>query len=217
MSSKRDYYEVLGVARTATDDELKKAYRALARKLHPDVNKEPDAEAQFKDLSEAYEVLSNAQKRRFMTAMDTKASARVVAVVGQPGPKDSLSATLATSSSPSSAAVCRAAVPVPHAVPISGPNSNSRLRKPSSGARRSWKYLAGKIASSVMDLARSRASLRPGVPRAMGPVKSAVSSKACSGSSSMSRRAIGAGALVRSSPTGASSATGVEASARRDA
>jgi molecular chaperone DnaJ len=64
MSSKRDYYEVLGVARTATDDELKKAYRALARKLHPDVNKEPDAEAQFKDLSEAYEVLSNAQKRQ---------------------------------------------------------------------------------------------------------------------------------------------------------
>jgi len=64
MSSKRDYYEVLGVARTATDDELKKAYRALARKLHPDVNKEPDAEARFKDLSEAYEVLSNAQKRQ---------------------------------------------------------------------------------------------------------------------------------------------------------
>ena len=64
MASKRDYYEVLGVARTATDDELKKAYRALARKLHPDVNKEPDAEAQFKDLSEAYEVLSNAQKRQ---------------------------------------------------------------------------------------------------------------------------------------------------------
>ncbi len=61
MSSKRDYYEVLGVARTATDDELKKAYRALARKLHPDVNKEPGAETQFKDLSEAYVVLSNAQ------------------------------------------------------------------------------------------------------------------------------------------------------------
>jgi len=64
MSNKRDYYEVLGVPRTADTDELKKSYRRLARKYHPDVNKDPDAEERFKEINEAYEVLSNADKRR---------------------------------------------------------------------------------------------------------------------------------------------------------
>lgn len=63
VTSKRDYYEVLGVARGASDDDLKKAYRSLARQYHPDVNKEPDAEAKFKELSEAYAVLSDADQR----------------------------------------------------------------------------------------------------------------------------------------------------------
>jgi len=64
MADKRDYYEVLGVAREATAEELKKAYRRKARELHPDVNREnPHAEEQFKELGEAYEVLSDAQKR----------------------------------------------------------------------------------------------------------------------------------------------------------
>ncbi len=63
-ASKRDYYEVLGIARNASDDDIKKAFRRLARQYHPDVNKDKDAEARFKEINEAYEVLSDPQKRQ---------------------------------------------------------------------------------------------------------------------------------------------------------
>ena len=63
MASKRDYYEVLGVSRGATKDEVKTAYRQAAFKYHPDRNKEADAEAKFKEAAEAYEVLSDEEKR----------------------------------------------------------------------------------------------------------------------------------------------------------
>jgi curved DNA-binding protein len=59
----RDYYKILGVARTATADEVKKSYRRLARKFHPDVSKEKDAEHKFKEVQEAYEVLKDPEKR----------------------------------------------------------------------------------------------------------------------------------------------------------
>lgn len=61
--TKRDYYEVLGVSRDATKDEIKRAYRKLSKKYHPDINQDPGAEDKFKEISEAYEVLSDDTKR----------------------------------------------------------------------------------------------------------------------------------------------------------
>ena len=63
MTNKRDYYDVLGVPRDASADDIRKAYRALARKYHPDVNREADAESTFKDINEANSVLSDPEKR----------------------------------------------------------------------------------------------------------------------------------------------------------
>ena len=59
----KDYYATLGVAKDASQEEIQRAYRKLARKYHPDVNKEPGAEDTFKDLGEAYEVLKDPEKR----------------------------------------------------------------------------------------------------------------------------------------------------------
>lgn len=64
MAAKRDYYEVLGVARDADEDAIKSAYRKLARKFHPDVNKEADAAKKFNEVQQAYDVLSDAAKRK---------------------------------------------------------------------------------------------------------------------------------------------------------
>lgn len=64
VAQKRDYYEVLGVSRSATPEDIKRAYRQAALKYHPDRNKEPGAEDKFKEAAEAYEVLSDAEKRQ---------------------------------------------------------------------------------------------------------------------------------------------------------
>src|SRR5216110_1302993 len=62
-TTQRDYYEVLGVARGADDGEIKRAFRRLARELHPDVSEAPDAEHRFREIVEAYEVLSTSERR----------------------------------------------------------------------------------------------------------------------------------------------------------
>src|SRR5260221_13847184 len=64
MSVSTDYYAALGVRRDATQDEIKKAYRRLARELHPDVNPDPGTQERFKEIGMAYEVLSDPQKRQ---------------------------------------------------------------------------------------------------------------------------------------------------------
>src|SRR5713226_2744222 len=62
-STKRDYYEVLSVSRTASDEDIKKAYRKLALQYHPDRNQAPEATERFKEATEAYQVLSDTEKR----------------------------------------------------------------------------------------------------------------------------------------------------------
>src|ERR1700730_4686529 len=64
MAEPRDFYEVLGVPRTASQKEIQRSYRKLARTYHPDVNKDPAAEGRFKEISEAYDVLSDPEQRR---------------------------------------------------------------------------------------------------------------------------------------------------------
>ena len=65
MASKRDYYEILGVSKSASEDEIKKAYRKMAVKYHPDKNPDnPEAETKFKEAAEAYDTLSNSEKRQ---------------------------------------------------------------------------------------------------------------------------------------------------------
>lgn len=65
----RDYYEILGVPRNASQSDIQKAFRKLARKFHPDVNKDPEADKRFKEINEAYEVLRDPDKRKKYDAL----------------------------------------------------------------------------------------------------------------------------------------------------
>lgn len=84
MATKKDYYEILGVSRDASEEEIKKAYRKLAMKFHPDRNPDnPKAEENFKEAKEAYEILSDSQKR---ASYDQYGHAGVDQSIGGQGP-----------------------------------------------------------------------------------------------------------------------------------
>lgn len=112
--SKETYYEVLGVSRTATEDDIKKAYRALAREYHPDVNKGPEAEERFKKINEAYGTLSDSLKRADydQSLTDTGVRGARPAPAGAPGagPSGAAQAEAAAAESPYRQAMIRAAL-----------------------------------------------------------------------------------------------------------
>ena len=110
MADKRDYYEVLGVDRNADDATLKRAYRKLAKKYHPDTNPgDKDAEAKFKEASEAYAVLSDPDKRR---QYDQFGHAGMSGAAGNGGPVWIWATFLATYSATSLAAEPEDAIPM---------------------------------------------------------------------------------------------------------
>ena len=139
---KRDYYEVLGLSKGASEEELKKAYRKLAKKYHPDVNPgDKQAEAKFKELNEAYSILSDPDKR---ARYDQFGHAGVDPSYGAASAATSETSTWATCSGPSSGAasgaLAEAAAPAAATAPSGGspcgPAWRSPSRRPPSAVRR---------------------------------------------------------------------------------
>src|SRR3954468_10398922 len=118
-----DYYAVLGLARGATDNEIKRAYRRLARDLHPDVNPDPGAKERFQEITRAYEALTDPDKRRIVDLggdpFDTAGGGGGGGGLGAAGPADSVrrssagSPTSWTRSSAVRPSAVRAAAPAP--------------------------------------------------------------------------------------------------------
>ena len=111
-----DYYELLGVSRDASSDDIKRAFRQLARELHPDANPDsPEAEARFKEVALAYEVLSNPERRERYDRFGPEG----VAGFGDPTAGSAAWATSSTRSSAEVSATAAVDLPVRHVAPTS--------------------------------------------------------------------------------------------------
>ena len=182
--AKRDYYEVLGVNRDASEEDIRKAYRKLAMAHHPDRNPEnPKAEEKFKEAKEAYEVLSEADKR---SAYDRFGHQGVDAQAGSPMPS-------AISSARSSARAVRAPASTAAPICVTTSRSHSRMRRAGprpASASPPWKP-ARPATAAAPNRGPSRSAVRPVTARARS---------ASSRASSPSRRpARAAAAAARSS------------------
>ena len=182
-SNKRDYYEVLGVSRSASEDELKKAFRRLAKQYHPDANKEQGAEARFIEVNEAYEVLSDPRNALLMTVMGMQELAM-----------DPLQASVILRVSVRSMTSLKRSLPVPLArnavrerneAQTYAMISPSPSRKQSLAARKKLSYLDGRPAQAVKGMALSQAHRRLVVRHAREQAKFVVCNSPFSGNLSM--------------------------------
>jgi len=163
MKTKRDYYEVLGVERSAGEDEIKKAFRKLAFKYHPDRNREDGAADKFKELNEAYEVLSDAEKRASYDRFG-HSGAQGFGAAGFEGfgPFTGFGDIFETFFGGAASTARRAT----QREPTFATTWPSTSRKRCSAARRSWRFRAPRSVRPARVAARSRVPRLHGAPTA---------------------------------------------------
>lgn len=206
--NEKDYYEILGVSKDATSRDIQKAFQQKARKLHPDVNKEPDAEEKFKEVSEAYAVLSDEQKRARYDAMRSGnpfAGAPTASPYGGGYAGSAVTAIPLTAVSPSEAPgaspVAARRPTTPRVAPTWSSISSSTPRRPRAVPTRPFDIPALTPAGIVADRAPFLQSMPTPVRAAVAAATSTSTCPSCLVRARSSRSAPSAAVPVRSWPT----------------
>lgn len=206
--NEKDYYEILGVSKDATSRDIQKAFQQKARKLHPDVNKEPDAEEKFKEVSEAYAVLSDEQKRARYDAMRSgnpfagapTASPYGGGYAGNTGYGNPFEGGFPLAALGASSVVGRL-LTIPRTAPMWSSISNSTPRRPRAVPTRPSAIRASIPVVTAVVRALFRPSMHIPVRAAAVAVTSMSTCPFCLVPARSSRSALSAVAPVRSSPT----------------